>query len=473
MLKRLYKNNKEFSIILIIFSIIYSIFFFVFQQIKEVWWDSSCYIGVGKWFFSGGQEGFFQSVIYPLLPFIMGSAWKIGLKGDALILFGEIIIFISCISSLILLYNLGIRLFNKKIALTSVIILGFNALYFLFTFRIYTEMITICFFLFSLFFIIKFNEKNKNYYLIFSGMFCSLAFLNKYTNIFVCVILNIILIYYSIKNKRFLPVVIFNISIFIFIIPFFLFNYLKFGDFLYLWKVYQQYANENIRPLYHWKSFPGIPRLLFKNIDWIYFKSILYLFNVTLPFFFYGVFKMFKEKRKKIFIFIFFPLIILFLITELFYLKQERYILIIFPLIALFCAYGLSFIKLRYKKVIVFLYLLFFLISSLFFFYMFSLERPYVDFFSSPPINFSCEKAISADPRIVLSDKVKKVSLPTQIFDEDFHIERLEKENPDCIFYYSCFDGRKNQILDIEKKNYSLTFNKDNGRCSFAIFKKF
>ena len=279
--------KNKVILLFIIFIIVYIIFFFSFKQHSDIWWDSASYIGAGKYIFSYGEEGVFEPQKSILLPIILGVLWKLNFN---VILVGKIFIFLISLLSLVFLYLFSKELFNEKTAFLATLILSFNVLFFIFIFRLYTEMLSICFILGSIFFMLK-STKNKSYnYLFLSSLFAFLAFLSKYQNIILFGILNIYLIYETYKSKKVSSIILFNIFSFIIFLPFLHINYLVYGNPFYLVEQSKSYFKENLGTLYNLKAFPGIPRVLFKTTDLIYFKTILFLFNVLIPFIFYGLY---------------------------------------------------------------------------------------------------------------------------------------------------------------------------------------
>jgi hypothetical protein len=277
--------------------------------------------------------------------------------------------------------------------------------------------------------------------------------------------------YFNSRNeKRIINLFKFAVIFALLASPFFIANYFIFGDALHMISEFQNYLHDNLASVYSLKTYPSIPKLFFVNTDFLYFKSVLYLFNVLLPFMFYGVYKIFKKNYNptcnKRMILLLIPVIILFLLVEISSLKQERYLLPIFPMLAIFCALGLSKLKKKHRGyVLLGMYILGSLAySGIFLNNSYNGEKGYVDFFYNPPINISCSSVVSTDPRTVI---IYKTLFPYNVFDKEY----ILKENPECIFYFSCYEKRSEQITNLENLNYSLQYSKDTGRCLYAIFK--
>ncbi|MCX8159079.1 MAG: glycosyltransferase family 39 protein [Candidatus Pacearchaeota archaeon] len=461
-------NSKLFWLA-IIFFISFSIYAILFNQFNDIWWDEASYIGTAKFIFSGGKEGVFEPMRPILLVFLMGIFYKLGVD---MILFGKLLIFLLSFFTIIFCYLIGKELFNEKIAFIGSLILLVNSMFFVFMYRIYTEMLSMCFILGSIFFMIKLAKTNKKVFVFLSAFFCALAFLSKYPNVLLAVILNIFLAYYSYKEKKFREIIFFNLFFAIFASFFLIFGEVFGGEPLFFWNASQNYFKENLGHLYDLRAFPGIPKTFFTTTDFIYFKTILYLFNILVPFIFVGLWKISKEKNnfaERVIVLIL-PTILFFIFYQIFYLKQDRYIMLVFPFLALFSAFGLCGLE-KWKKIFVIaIYVTISLILVSIVLNFSNNEIAYWKFFSNPPINLSCERVATSDPRTLI--RYNNVVFPYEVFDKTWKGGYLKKENPDCIFYFSCYDKRDEQIKLIKEFGYVEKYKKDNGRCVYAIFKK-
>ena len=114
------KENTLIFIIILLF-IFFNIIFLTYYN--DVWWDSSVYIGMGKYIFSGGNAGLWESSRPLVLPTILGAGWSLGL--DA-VYFGRIVSIIFAILVVYMLYLIGANLFSKKIALLAAFFTAFS-----------------------------------------------------------------------------------------------------------------------------------------------------------------------------------------------------------------------------------------------------------------------------------------------------------------------------------------------------------
>jgi 4-amino-4-deoxy-L-arabinose transferase-like glycosyltransferase len=150
-------RNKAVLWLFLGFFIIYLYFLINFKEYDNVWWDGASYIGMGKYLFSHGSQGVFEFIKPILLPVFLGIFWKLGFNA---VIAGKLFIFLVSFLTLTFLYLSAKEIFNKKAGIIASIILFLNPLFFLFMYRIYTEMMSVCFILGSVFFMIKFSKQD-------------------------------------------------------------------------------------------------------------------------------------------------------------------------------------------------------------------------------------------------------------------------------------------------------------------------
>jgi 4-amino-4-deoxy-L-arabinose transferase-like glycosyltransferase len=136
----------------------------------EIWWDSGVYIGMGKYIFSGGENGLFEHIRPPLMPLILGFLWKIGLSP---VLFGRLVEILFMLGIVWLTYQLANHWFEHKTALLAALIVALSPIFYYLTFHQYNEIPSTFFVLLALWLAIK--EKP-----LWAGMTAGLAFLTKF-----------------------------------------------------------------------------------------------------------------------------------------------------------------------------------------------------------------------------------------------------------------------------------------------------
>jgi len=118
------KQNKTKKIILcliLLFFLLVKILHLLEQ--KGVSWDSAVYIEMGKYIFSFGKIGLWEPARALVWPIFLGFLWKIGLNP---IIFGRITGLIFSLGCIYLVYLIGRKVFNEKIALLSALVPSCN-----------------------------------------------------------------------------------------------------------------------------------------------------------------------------------------------------------------------------------------------------------------------------------------------------------------------------------------------------------
>ncbi len=141
----------------------------------QVWWDSSVYLGMGKYIFSLGNSGLWEDSRPIVWPSLLGFMWKIGLNP---ILSGRVLEIIFGGVCILLTYLIGNKLFNRKTALLASLFLALSPTFFFFNGIMLTEVISTAFSLAAIYFFI-----DKKYAV--SGIFFGIAFMTRFLQLFV------------------------------------------------------------------------------------------------------------------------------------------------------------------------------------------------------------------------------------------------------------------------------------------------
>ena len=218
-----FKNHLQIIFIIILFILIniFSIGFF-----KETLWDSSVYIGMGKYIYSSGKSGLWEPIRPLTLPLILGLFWKIGLNP---LIYGRILILVLSIGVIIIAYAVSTRLFDKQAAIAASIILSLSSLILNVSHEILVEIPAV--FLLLLGFYSYILKKN-----FFAGIFFGLAFLTKFpTMIFLFVILGTEIVLFLKPNingysERIRAIKHLVLAFVLTVFPYFLFNFIYYKD---------------------------------------------------------------------------------------------------------------------------------------------------------------------------------------------------------------------------------------------------
>lgn len=211
-MNRKFKDNIGIISIVILFL---SIYFLYINFDSDLWWDSSVYIGMGKYIYSSGQVGLYEDSRPLVWPLILGFFWKIGFD---VILFGKLAVLGFGVGTIVLTYVIAYEFFNKKIALLSSLLLAFSPTFFLFNSILFTGIPSTFFALLGFYLFIK-----KLYPL--SGLVFGIAFMTRFFQILVVFPIYIFFIYLIYKRKATIKEFIKSILFFFApIIPFFILN---------------------------------------------------------------------------------------------------------------------------------------------------------------------------------------------------------------------------------------------------------
>jgi hypothetical protein len=169
LLKNLLSGNHAITVILAVFISIRM--FFLFTRNHFTLWDESVYIGMGKYLYSSGSIGLWESIRPISLPLINGAFWRVGLNP---IFFGELTSIIFSAGVLFMTYLIGRDIFNKNTGILAALFLMTSTTFFWHSGLIMTEIPSVFFILLAL----KFYY-NKRYFL--SGISLGFSMMFKFT----------------------------------------------------------------------------------------------------------------------------------------------------------------------------------------------------------------------------------------------------------------------------------------------------
>ncbi len=304
-----------------------------------LWWDSHVYIGIGKYIFSQGKLGIWESFRPLIHPFILGLFWKLGINP---FIIGKILDIILSTIAIYLLYLVAKNIFDEKIALLSAAIFSLTPLFIIFSGLILTEPLAIVLGLLALLILLQtphtFKLHQHPWHLLCAGFLLALSFLTKFPQgIWFGTIFLILttkpepLIQ---KIKTLLPL---TLGFLLPLIPYLLLNY----------------------HLYHNPLEPFIQgSKIVETATWLYGSGISYYFIrlfLALPiylFFWYYLYLFHTEQQWKTWqknVLLCIPLL-----TLIYFLyvprKETRYLVTVLPLFAIMSAYAITKIYNNLKK---------------------------------------------------------------------------------------------------------------------------
>tara|TARA_Y100000310_G_scaffold339655_1_gene432977 strand:+ start:4666 stop:6105 length:1440 start_codon:yes stop_codon:yes gene_type:complete len=270
----------------------------------------------------------------PLLPYLLSPFYLFNL--DFLVNF--FIVFIGSLS-ICLVYLLGEKMFNKKVAIYSAILFLLIPLHVTYSAKILTGVLFTFFVLLTFLSFWKGYEEGEKKYKVLFGVFLALTLLSRYTTLW---LMPVFLLYFLVKDKslRFLKDRYLWYSIlafFLTLIPWFIYGMFEYGTPIGAF-IHGAKASAYWGGLQSWHFFFDYWWQMFSIIGIVFIFALLYL-----------LYKKDFLKKEIYLLLIWFT----FFLGMAIYMphKESRFVLAIVPTIALISGYFIDKIK-RYKKLI-------------------------------------------------------------------------------------------------------------------------
>jgi hypothetical protein len=283
----------------------------------SLWWDSSVYINIGKYIYSGGESGLYEETRPLLWPLLLGLYWKLGFNP---ILFGKITLMLFGCGSILLTYLIAKKVFNKKTAIIASLMLSLSPTFFLFNSILFTSIPSAFFLLLGLYY---FLDQKYSY----AGFWFGISFMTRFFQIFMISLIFIFLVSLVIsKKKSFKELAQMLIFFSIPVVPYLIFIIFRYGN-----------------PIYPFL----LQAWMVEHTGWIFHQDRGYYFielikeNFLIMFLVLGIFFVSLKKRT-------YPIFFVYLlsITFILYLlqphKELRFLISLFPIIYIISAYGIT-----------------------------------------------------------------------------------------------------------------------------------
>lgn len=305
---------------------------FLTTRHHDIHWDEAVYISMGKWIYSLGTEGLFESIRPLGLPLLLGFLWKVNMATATAYQF---LIFLFALGSLFVTWKITKKIMGEETALITVFLLAITPFFLFGTFSILTEIPALFFILLT---VSLFIEK-KHPFII--GLAASSAFLLKFP---AGLLFLAIIILYVIQSEekellsRKSPLFLTFLGFLLVQLPFFLFNYFSYQAETSSW------FDAVFRPLLlakeHAQNQLHVIPEFFHNL--LYYSWEIFLNNPLLCFSLVGIFSFLfqKEERKKTMV-LFIPLGIFLLYFTAIANKQLRFGLLFLPFVAILAGKGI------------------------------------------------------------------------------------------------------------------------------------
>ena len=317
-----FKNNIGIIVIIFLFFCSNLIFLGFYD---DVWWDSSIYIGMGKYIYSFGDSGLWEASRPLILPLFLGVGWFLDFNA---VYFGRAVSITFAILVLYMVYIIGIRLFSKKVGLLAAFFTAFSYHFLFFSPSILTEIPSTLFVLLAFYFFLE-----KKFFL--TGLFSGISVMTRLFQVFTLIGLVLVFFIYFFRKKDFKKNLLYFITgASLFIFSYILINYYLYGDVLTPLKIQLHLTKTTGWALYHGFGFYFLGLLK---------ENFFIIFLLTLPFFI--------KKDYKFFTLIFIPLIYILIFSFVAH-KEMRFMLVVLPFLYLLLSYCLAqiYLKIKYRR---------------------------------------------------------------------------------------------------------------------------
>lgn len=317
--KQKIRQNKEATAFFTLFTVIQLVILSANWN-KPMTWDSAIYIAMGKYLFSLGEIGLWESFRPPLIPLITGFIWKLGLP---LVPTLRILHTALTVGGLVLIYRQLKTIFNYRTALYTTGITMATAVFIDNVTTLLTGVISALMVVTAVNYYVK-----DNYYA--SGTLSGLAFLTRFPSILVSPALGLSEAVKNYEEPKEALITLVKYSI-----PVALLLGIYFG-------LNQYFLGDALQPITGGLSVPPSDAT---SIPGTYYLSQL----ATNPFILLsipGTYLILKERKKKYMPYVS-ALAVFFLFFELYPHKEVRYALLFLPFLALTGSYALRDIQER------------------------------------------------------------------------------------------------------------------------------
>jgi len=258
------RNNIGIITIILLF-LLSEIAFLSFYD--DVWWDSSVYIGMGKYIFSSGNSGLWEESRPLLFPFILGLGWFLGLDT---VIFGRVVSMVFAILVVYMTYLIGIKLFSKNIGLLAAFFTAFSYNFIFFSPNILTAIPSTLFVLLAFYFYLK-----NRFFLM--GLFSGIAITIRFFQVVTLIGLALVFVVHIYRQKSFYTKFLYSLYGFsIVILPYILLNYILYTDIFTPLKVQLQLTKTTGWMLHEGFGF---------YFSGLFNENFFLIFLLTIPFF--------------------------------------------------------------------------------------------------------------------------------------------------------------------------------------------
>jgi 4-amino-4-deoxy-L-arabinose transferase-like glycosyltransferase len=182
-IKEFLKSKENLFLVLLMLSLtIVRLYYFFRLGAQPIWWDEGDYLAISKVWSLGMNTPEWWSHFTGMRPLFLPIIWTVFFKlglGELSIRFFTILL--PSLAAIYITYLLGKDLYNKKIGLISSLMMGVYWVFFFYSFRLLTDILSVCFGMLCVYFFWSFYiKKHKNFGLFLSIFFGVLAFSTRF-----------------------------------------------------------------------------------------------------------------------------------------------------------------------------------------------------------------------------------------------------------------------------------------------------
>ena len=186
------KNRKFYSFLVIVLALV--LLFLKFNSLfieSDLMWDASVYIGMGKYIYSGGKSGLWESSRALIWPLIIGFFWKVKIDYIFWAKFIAVLLSVCCV---ILAYIISKEIFDSRTGFYTALFFALSPAFFLLGNMPLSDIPSAFFLLLGVHFFIRRMHKH-------SGFFFGLSFMTRFFQIFFLIPILMIYIFLLARGK--------------------------------------------------------------------------------------------------------------------------------------------------------------------------------------------------------------------------------------------------------------------------------
>jgi len=457
------ENFKENIGLILIIIFFLSLYLLNVNTDADLWWDSSVYVGMGKYIYTYGEVGLFEDSRPLVWPLMLGFIWNLGLD---IVFFGKLMVLLFGIGIVILTYLIAYQLFDKKIALISSLLIAFSPTFFLFNSVMFAGIPSTFFSMLGLYWFIKGNQS-------LSGLFFGIAFMTRFFQILIIIPVYLFFIYVIYKKKSTIKKFLISLLFFIIpLVPFLIFNFIVYNNPVYPFQL-QIYMTQFTGWIFHQPFGFYFSNLVKENV--------LVLFSIL------GIIFIFRNEKFTKFIipFIFLFAFILFNLSEH---KEIRFLLQIFPFLYILTSYGIvkfSDMFKTHKNILLFIIILIGIFQVTPNLRLNDYDDKLDIFYNFVQNNDIIENIWISNPSFIVKTELKTDEL---IYYPLYNIEKMgELQNRmdeakyvlintcdvlPCPPWEELCNQEHNNFINLLKQEFNLYLSESRGECEYYIFNK-